>query len=227
MRVNACQLAIGGYPWDWAQRHREQIALNWQHQRANNPAFFDGVIQMLVRYSIDNGVFIGDFSTSDFASFIYWRGQGFADMSVRDCFGCAILRSADGHLLLGRQAAGNLNAGRVYCPGGFIDTADVRADRSIDIDGSIAREIAEETGLDAAMLLRQPGYILAAGEASIAIGVEYRSALTAEAMRAQILRHIASEDIPELADIMIVRRPGDLDGVPAAAYVGPLLRALF
>jgi hypothetical protein len=226
VRVAACRLAVGGTRWRYAELHATQIARHWQEACARNPAYFNGVIQILTGHSISGGELTAAFAITDFASFIYWRNQGHPDKTVRDCFGCAILRSAEGHLLLGLQAAGNLNSGRAYCPGGFIDQADVRADGTIDIDGSVAREIGEETGLDVAHLTRTPGYTVVAAEASIAIGIEFRSHLAAEDLRAQILRHLAGETEPELADILIVRSSRDLDGVRTTAYVPLLARAI-
>lgn len=194
--------------------------------RALSPAYFNGPIRILLDYSIDGDRFAAEFATSDFASFVYWRAHGCADDSVRDCFGCAIVRSAEGHILLGIQASGNLNAGRAYCPSGFIDPADVTADGRIDIDGSIAREIVEETGLDLALLERLPGYMLIVAGPSIAIGVEYRSTLAAGSLRARIMDHLAAEAVPELDDILFVRSPADIDGRPTTPHVPVLLRAL-
>ena len=225
-RVDACRLIVGDRRWEWAANNADGIVANWQTQLAKNPRFFNGRIQILTRYRIEGGVFSGNFTTTDFASFIHWRGLGYPDPSVHDCFGCAILRSNEGHILLGRQAAGNLNSGRAYCPGGFIDPADVRPDRSIDIDGSIQREIGEETGLDLMSLRREPGYVLVAADASIAIGVVYRSAMSANDLRAQIMAHITSESAPELADILIVRTPADIADVKTSGYVVPLVQAL-
>jgi 8-oxo-dGTP pyrophosphatase MutT (NUDIX family) len=193
---------------------------------AANPGFFNGAIQVLTSHEIADDTFTAAFATTDFASFVHWRGLGKSDTADRDCFGCAILRGSDGAILLGVQATGNLNAGRAYCPGGFIDPADVQADGTIDIDGSIAREIGEETGLTPDDLVRQPGYILTAAGISIAIGVEYRSPLTADALRAKILQHLATDATPELADVKIMRRPGDIAGIATSNYVRPLLTAL-
>ncbi len=227
VRVRECRLAVGDIAWDWAARNADEIAANWQTQLAKNPAFFNGGIQILTGHSFAGGIFHGDFATTDFASFVHWRGLGYADERVRDCFGCAILRSSEGYVLLGRQAAGNLNSGRAYCPGGFIDPADIRLDRTIDIDGSVEREIHEETGLDVSVLQRTPGYILAAAEASIAIGIEYFSRLSAEQLRSQIMDHIERQAVPELADILIVRHGSDIRDIRTTGYVAPLINALF
>ena len=227
VRVRECRLAVGDVAWDWAARNGDGIAAHWRTQLAKNPAFFNGGIQILTGHRISDGIFHGDFATTDFASFIHWRGLGYADERVRDCFGCAILRSAEGYVLLGRQAAGNLNSGRAYCPGGFIDPTDIRLDRTIDIDGSVEREIHEETGLDVTDLKRTSGFIIVAAEASIAIGIEYRSPLSAVQLRSKIIDHIQRQVVPELADILIIRHVNDIHDVRTTSYVEPLINALF
>ena len=226
VKVEACELRVGMERWPWAVANADAIALNWQLQQIKNPSYFNGGIQMLTGYRIAGGLFHGTFATTDFASFLHWRGERYPDDSVRDCFGCAILRSAEGHLLLGLQAAGNLNADRAYCPGGFIDWADVR-NRVIDIDGSVIREIVEETGLDVSGLLRTPGCLIIAADASIAIGIEYRSKLSADQLRAQIMQHIEGQIAPELADVLIVREPADIRSLKTTGYVTPLVGHLF
>jgi hypothetical protein len=227
LKVDGCRLRIDSKPWAFALTNAAAIADHWQSVRVSNPAYFNGVVQILTEHRIDNGVFDARFATTDFASFLYWRRQRFPGKGVRDCFGAAVIRSVEGHILLGRQSAGNLNAGLAYCPGGFIDTCDIKADGTIDIDGSIGREITEETGLVVSTLTRTPGYLIAAAEASVAIGVEFRSELSADALRAQIHRTIAGEPNAELAEIIIVRQPDDLVGVPTTSYVRPLIHALF
>lgn len=224
--VAACRLQVGDRDWPYARAHEREIAEEFERQRFAKPGYFNGPIQIMLDHAIEAGTFVGEFATSDFASFVYWRAMGMVDDTVRDCFGCAVVRSREGHILLGVQAGGNLNAGRAYCPSGFIDPADVRADGSIDIDGSIEREITEETGLDLGLLTRVPGYLLIAAEASIAIAVEYRSTLTAVEIRAQIAGNLARQTEPELAGVLLVGSLGDLDGHPTTAHIRPLLQAL-
>jgi hypothetical protein len=226
VHVNACRLAVAAARWGYAEAYAAEITAHWRQAIVRSPRYFNGVIQILTDHRIAGGVFTGTFATTDFAGFLYWLGQGHPDAGGRNCFGCAILRSAEGHLLLGVQAAGNLNTGRAYCPGGFIDPADVAADGTIDIDGSVEREMGEETGIAVSDLMRSPGYVLIGSRSSIAIGVVYRSALNADRLRDAILCHLARQAEPELADILIVRQPSDLHGVKTSAYVPALVRAL-
>lgn len=225
-RVSSCRLHVGRRSWGYAERHRAEALAEFERQRAANAGYFNGEIQIMVDHQVADGCFIGEFARSDFASFIYWRANGHPDDTVRDCFGCAVVRASDGAVLLGVQSAGNLNAGRAYFPSGFIDAADVRSDGSIDIDGSIVREITEETGIAVAALTRQPGYVLVATDASIAVAVEYRSPLTSQQLRSAALRHLAREAAPELSDVLLVRAVSDLEDRQTTPHVLPLLAAL-
>jgi hypothetical protein len=225
-RVKSCKLAVGAQRWAWANARAADIAAHWRHAVTAKPAYFNGPVLILMHHEIGHGDFAGTFAATDFASFIYWRAMGHPERNVWDCFGCAVLRSADGDMILGVQAGGNLNAGLAYFPSGFIDAADVRADGTIDIDGSVARELTEETGLAVGSFIRSPGYVLAMTTASIAIGIEFRSQLNSAQLRKQILDHIARERSPELVDVRIVRTPADIEGVATTPHVAPLVRAL-
>jgi hypothetical protein len=225
-RVAQCRLRVVPGRWAWADERAADIAADFERQRARNPSYFNGPVQMLQALHFVGDRFEGCFVTADFASFQYWFARGCPQTGMRDCFGSAILRSAEGHLMLGVQRAGNLNAGRAYCPGGFIDAADVGADGVIDIDGSIVRELREETGLASSALARTPGYVLTLVGPAVSIGIEFRSPLPAEPLRAALLADLARQDEPELADILIARRAADVAGRPTTSYVPALLAAL-
>jgi hypothetical protein len=210
VRISRCLLAVDVARWAYAERHAEAIAEHWQCSRAARPKLYDGTVYMLRRWSLGDGTFTGAFFRTDFKSFLYWREHGYADRSVRDGFGSAVIRSREGHMLLGRQMSGNVNAGLAYPPGGFIDSRDVH-DGAIDIEASIARELGEETGLQSADLVRLPGYVLTLTGPLVSIAIEWRSALTAEALRARILAHVRRQPVPELADVVIARTPDDID----------------
>jgi 8-oxo-dGTP pyrophosphatase MutT (NUDIX family) len=225
VRIGRCELSVDPQPWPFAERCRAEIAGYWQRAVAERPKLFDGTVFMLREGVLDGEMFRGTFLRTDFKSFLYWRDNGYADASVRDSFGSAVIRSGEGHVLLGRQTSGNVNAGLAYPPGGFIDARDVR-DAAIDIEASIARELIEETGLDPVGLARVPGYLLTHAGPLVSIGVEWKSPLPAEALRARILAHVEQQSVPELADVVIVRSADEIDEDMMPRYAKVLLRQL-
>jgi len=225
VRIAQCALSVAVEPWPFAEHRGAEIATHWQRARAERPKLFDGTVHMLREWALEGERFRGSFLRTDFKSFLFWRDSGYADAGVRDCFGSAVIRSAEGHVLLGRQTSGHVNAGLAYPPGGFIDVRDVRDDGAIDIEASIARELAEETGLEPDGLERAPGYLLTRAGPLVSIGIEWRSRLPAEALRERILGHVRSQAVPELADIVIVRRADQIDEDRVPRYARALLRA--
>jgi len=223
VRIAKCALAVGAERWPYAERHSTEIAEHWQRTRAAHPKMFDGAIFMLRGWSLRDGTFTGNFLRTDFKSYLYWREGGCADASVRDGFGCAVIRSREGHVLLGRQVSGNLNAGLAYPPGGFIDARDVHQG-NVDIEASIARELGEETGLKPADLARVPGYVLTATGPLVSIAIEWRSTLAAEALRACILAHVKRQPAPELDDVVIACSADEIDERTMPPHAGAMLR---
>lgn len=76
--------------------------------------------------------------------------------------------------------------------------------------GSIARELAEETGL-AASEAEPGGFYLTASDQRLAIGQVLRFDQTAEELAARIEAHIAAEEQSELSQVIIMRQVSDVD----------------
>jgi 8-oxo-dGTP pyrophosphatase MutT (NUDIX family) len=197
-------------PWRFAEERRGEINAHFVDMQRRNPALWNGRVLMLGDFAIHDGVFRGACFDADYASFISWQDWAFPDMSVRDCFAMGTILSSDGAFLLGVMGAHTFNAGQVYFPCGTPDLNDIALDR-VDFEGSIARELKEETGLDVAEFTPEPGWYTVLGGALVAHMKLLRSHDTAAALRARMLGHLAGEDVPELADIRIVRGEGDLD----------------
>jgi len=211
--------------WTFAQEHAEDIAQNWQRCRAEMPSMFDGTVYLMREHAVHGAALTATFFKTDFKTFLYWSDGRHPGTGISEGFGTSLIRSAEGHILLGRQAPGHLHSGRIYPPSGLIDGADVRGD-SIDIEASIVRELGEETGLGPAHLTRAPGYILSRVGPLVAIAAEWHSPLPAEDLRASILHFVRSQSTPELADIVIVRRCADIDECATLAFAQALLRTL-
>ena len=229
-RVSRCELEIVRRPWPFAEEHAVAIDAHWRTAASQNPNLFNGTIYMAraaaITASPAGATFHATLSATEFKAYFYWREQAFPEVGARDLFGSALIRSAEGHVVLGRQRRG-INAGLAYLPGGFIDPRDVTSEARVDLDASIAREIAEETGLGGEDLTALPGYILTFAEPLFSIAREHRSRLAGEAIRARIRAHIESDPAAELADAVIVRHAGDLVDLAMPAYARVLLGWLF
>lgn len=160
-----------------------------------------------------------------FATLLYWRDKGFPDKRFRHVFGDVIPRASDGALLLGKMSAHTANAGRVYFPGGAIDESDVRDDR-IDIDHNITREMEEELGLTPGTHPFAPGYVIGITDVALAVGRILDLPWPAEEARAKLLDSARARGDGELADLIIARRPSDLDGLDVVEYARHIVTEL-
>lgn len=220
-------LRVGADGWAFAERHRDAIDAHWARRARETPGFFNGTVFVMTNYSVTaDGCLAAQFIRTDFKSFLYWRETGWRDGSVMDGFGSALILSADGQVLLGRQSAGNLNSGLCYPPSGFIDARDVGCDGTIDIERSVAREIAEETGLSPPAIQRSEGYIVTIAGPTMSIAIPFLSPLSGVALMREAARHISSDAESELSDLALAE-PGDAAaGLPMLDYARALLMAL-
>jgi len=196
--------------WPFAETRREDIAAHFAALKRQNPVIWNGRVLMLADYTVTDTTFRGTYFSVDFASFIAWRDWGFPDSRVWDCFAMGALRGSDGAFLLGVMAATTSNPGLIYFPCGTPDSADIVGER-VDLDGNIARELAEETGLDAGAFAVAPGWITVIAGPWIANMKLLQACEPATAIRGRILDFLARQKKPELADIRIVHGPDDLD----------------
>ena len=112
------------------RRHRRRLGA----ATGADTATFDGTIYLLRDHALVGEELTGTFFKTDFKTLLYWRHHRSAETeTVRECFGSSVIRSAEGHVLLGRQGPGQLNSGRIYPPSGLIDGEDVRAGASTQV----------------------------------------------------------------------------------------------
>lgn len=221
--VDACHLHVGARSWTFADDHREAIERHWQAALARNPAYFNGTILMLAEYGISGGALRGELLKTDFKSVLYWRALGFPETGARDAFGSALVRSRDGGVLLTQQAAGFLNAGLAYLPGGFIDERDIDGDSRVVIADSVSRELAEETGLAAPVVARDAGYLVTRTGPHVSMTVTYRTTLSRGELRDAVSAYIVQAAERELSGCAVVGDIADLNGYPLADYAAVLL----
>lgn len=226
MAARVLDLRLSGDRWDFAARHDAEIAAHWARRSVENPHYFNGVVLMLADFALtDDGGFSGRFIRTDFRSFLYWRETGQPARTVRDTVGTALIRSREGHVLLCQQRPGHLNTGFTTPPGGFIDARDVDGDGTVDVVRAVQREIAEETGLGAEHLGREPGFLVAVAGPLVSIAVPWRSDLAAADLVAHASRHIASEAEGELARVLALPADEALDTLTMPDYARVLLGA--
>lgn len=227
VRVAACALKLASQRWSYQADHAAVIERHWKARLIERPQMFNGVVHLLAAGRCGTDGFSGELLATDFKSYLHWRDAGFPAAGVRDAFGSALLRSAEGHVILGRQRAGNINAGLAYLPGGFIDARDVTPAGTIDIAASIQRELHEETGLSASDFRIAPGFLLTRWQALMSFALELVSPLPADALRQRIMAHIAADPQSELVDAVIVRSTADVRRTGVHPYAGVLLEWLF
>jgi hypothetical protein len=208
--IERIELDVAPHSWAFADARRAEIDACFAALQGAKPALWNGRVLMLHRHSIAGPVFSGSCIEVDYASFLAWKHWGSPEAGAKDCFAQGVLRSADGAYLLGVMAPHTAHAGQIYFPSGTPDPNDVIG-KTVDLDSSVWREVAEETGLTATDLAADAGWHTVLDGSRIAHLKTMRAPEDAEALRARILAFLARERRPELSDIRIVRGPADLD----------------
>jgi 8-oxo-dGTP pyrophosphatase MutT (NUDIX family) len=198
--------------WDFALAERERIDAHWASLVAGNPGLWNGEVLMCSKVALAAGKLEARFIRSDYASLVAWRDWGSSAPDALNCFGSAAVMSADGALLFGRMAAHTLNAGRVYPPGGSLEPSDVMPDGRVDVHGSIARELAEEAGLDV-QEAEQGGFLAIFDDRRrLALAQILRFADSSTRLERRVRDYLAREHKPELAGIEMISRRAQIDG---------------
>jgi 8-oxo-dGTP pyrophosphatase MutT (NUDIX family) len=207
-RVTQLDLKCHSWTWPFAVERRADIDAHFVDQQVEKPQLWNGQV-LLGRNPVFHGDrFSADYFEADFASFLAWRDWGFADSSVFNGFGMGALRGNDGAFVLGEMAAHTANAGRIYFPSGTPDLDDLR-EGIVDIAGSVAREVEEETGLTAADYTAVDHWDCVVSGAAIAIIRILNVDMPGEALCKKIEANIATHQSPELSAIHPVRGPAD------------------
>jgi 8-oxo-dGTP pyrophosphatase MutT (NUDIX family) len=231
-RLARIEAGLEPWTWPWAERERARIADHWARRLAERPAMFDGPVLLARDYAVSDGVANLVLFEARFSQLLALRDFAPADAGVLNVFSAAAPRGRDGGYLLGLMAAHTANAGQLYFPCGTPDRSDARPDGSVDLAGSALRELAEETGLAEAAgptgtagPADAPWTAIRDGEL-LGFLRTVRLDLDVEAARARALAHLAAEAESELADLVIVRGPADLDP-RMPRYVRAFLAATF
>jgi 8-oxo-dGTP pyrophosphatase MutT (NUDIX family) len=207
-RVRSLDLGFAPRRWPFADERRAEISAHFAIEQQERPIWNGRVL--LGR----DPVFTADslrasYFETDFASFLAWRDWGFPDKSVFNGFGMGALISSDGAFVLGEMGQHTANAGRIYFASGTPDLDDIRGG-TLDMSGSVERELEEETGLAPADYHSDVHWhCIFTGPALSMIRI-LRVDMPGEALRARIVGNLALQQSPELSDIHLVRGTADL-----------------
>lgn len=207
-RVTTLDLVFEPRPWSFADERRAEISAHFALKQREKPIWNGRVL--LGRDPVFTGErFSASYFEADFASFLAWRDWGFPDADVFNGFGMGALRCSDGAFVLGEMGQHTSNAGRIYFPSGTPDLDDIRGD-AVDISGSVAREVLEETGLAPADYRARAHWDCVVSGRAIAMIRILDVDHPGEALRARIEANLAGQHQPELSAIHLVRETRDL-----------------
>jgi 8-oxo-dGTP pyrophosphatase MutT (NUDIX family) len=223
-RLRSIEARLVDSGWPWARENREPIEAHWRKLTAGAPALYNGRVLVRRRQSLQDGVLSLDYVETDYASFIAFRDFGFPDPTSGNGFAMAALRASDGSYVLGEMGSHTANAGKVYFPAGTPEPDDVLADGTVDLAGSVLRELEEETGLRPEEVDATDKWDVVLAGGRTAMMREVRVPMTAEALRDRTRSFIAGEARPELADVRIVRGPEDIDTDAMPVFMQAYLR---
>jgi 8-oxo-dGTP pyrophosphatase MutT (NUDIX family) len=208
--VERLDLSLTTRPWPFAQERRGEIDAFFAERQRQRSGMWNGRVLVLHDFAVTNETFRGAFFETDYAAFHAWSQWGFPDDTVKNGFAAGALRSADGAFVLGEMGPQTANAGHIYFPCGTPDPADVAGSR-VDLDASLRREIAEETGIGEGDYQADPGwYVILAGPRVALIKV-LQARDTAAVLRRRVEETLVRQATPELAGIRLVRSPADFE----------------
>lgn len=205
VRLSRVEARVEPYDWGFARDNAAKIEAHWARISAGKPAMFNGRIMLQHRAAIRDGVFEAGYFEADYAAFMTWRDAGHPGPVIRNGFAMAALRANDGAFLCGRMGDHTANAGKVYFAAGTPDREDARPDGTLDLAGSVTRELGEETGLRVEELGVGEGWTAVIEQGRIAFMREVGIDLPAGEARALMLERMKHLEEEELSDIVIVR----------------------
>jgi 8-oxo-dGTP pyrophosphatase MutT (NUDIX family) len=208
-RIRQMDTFFDAGPLSYEAGRRPEIDAAWAEWQRQTPALFNGTVLLMVEGERDGEAFSGRYRATDYATFLHFMRRGEADGRTRNGFALAGLTSSDGALLMGVMGPHTANAGRIYFPGGTPDLSDV-VDGRVDLEGSVRRELTEETGLRVDEVTFDEGFLLREDDKRCAFVKIVRLPMPAETAREVILNRMARLEDQELADIHIVRGPQDV-----------------
>lgn len=207
-------LRVVDEPHPYALAERARIAANWDEEFAANPALYDNPMLLPRAVAISDGVISGETHVVPYSAFLLWRKTRPVASAIH-LFSLPVIVSSDGAVIAIRMGGHTSNPGRVYCAAGSLDPGDIR-DGICDLDGNMAREVMEETGLALADAKSLSGLHALHDRGVITVFRVYHFAETAEQLIGRIAAHIAVDPEPEIDEALAIHNadPGQHPYLP-------------
>lgn len=226
LHVDRLDARLVAHRWDYAQEKAAEMDGHWAARVAVNPALYDGPVLLARRAEVvsRDGARVLEIEAFEtrFSRFLAWRDFGWADESVFNCFAMPAVRASDGAYLVGEMGPGHSAEGLRFFPGGTPDLSDVRADGTVDLAGSLWRELGEETGLLMGEGAPAPGWTVIFDRQRVACIKRIDWPAPGRAIRDWVRAWLAAEAAPELSDVHMLA-PGRRDDPQLPAFMRDFL----
>src|SRR5258708_7068684 len=123
--IKTIEIVPGREAWAMAKDRAAEIQEYWLARTKAQPKLFNGEVLLLKNWSINDGVFQGEYFQTDYKSFLWWREHDRPDRDVYDFFGAAVLHSRENWLILGVMGPHTSSPGQIYFPCGSPSLTDV------------------------------------------------------------------------------------------------------
>jgi 8-oxo-dGTP pyrophosphatase MutT (NUDIX family) len=212
-KIATIDIRLEQRPWPFAIARAQEIDAHWAQLLKSNPHHYNGRVLLMHRIEVVGSAegrrLEGACFVAEYKAFLAWRDFGSPDR-VSNLFAMAALRSADGAFLLGEMAPTTANAGQIYFPAGTPEPRDLVGE-SVDLEGSVLRELEEETGIAANDVAIEPGWTIVFQGPRVACMKSLRSTLSGAELVARTAAFIAREKQPELVGLKAVFGLQDID----------------
>jgi hypothetical protein len=214
--LDRAEIKFESWRWPFATHRRAEIDSYFSELKRARAGVWNGRVLLLRSYEIQSRVLRGSCFETDYASFCAWHAfsrdqDGIARDGIVNVFADAAILTADGAYLAGEMAPYTAAAGKIYFPSGTPEPDDLDASGLLDLEGNVRRELLEETGVNAEELTAEPGFCFVRDRGSMALVKTLRARQNAQELRGRIMKHIESQERPELVDIRILRSASDFD----------------
>lgn len=204
VRFAAFDVGLDTRPPAFVAARAGEITANWNRLVADNPKLFNGQVLLFDRPQVTDGVLRSAARPVDFAAFQFWLFRDDRDPALSNIFGAVTPLSSDGFLILGRMNRGMVGAGDVKLSSGTPDLTDIGADGRVDLVGSMARELGEETGLDVRRARAEPGYLMVDCDPYVVVTQVLHFPEPAAVLLRQAEAFLAADPDPELSEVLAV-----------------------